>query len=236
MLFEGSLVVEKNVANNDGEVLAVCEAATHLLYAGLAPAKSVFFIDSQTAILALSSNTPTALTQLSAELKLQSSSHMVGLRPYSGSQVMLGSSAMKEPTEAKQGAESTQPEVPLALGRAKSIISTHIDKYTAMIQKTKSFEKPWETLATVSPILRHLKRAEAVARFHPTTGHDLLGVYLHWLGVAANEACPLCGFARMDGDHLLQCTGLVEYPADDIVSRYWEARCQMVKTPSTGVG
>ncbi|GFX99213.1 reverse transcriptase [Trichonephila clavipes] len=67
-------------------------------------------------------------------------------------------------------------------------------------------------------------------------GHDLLGVNLHWLGVAANQACPLCGRAKMDGNHLLQFTGLYEYPADDIVSRYWEARLQMVKKPSTGVG
>ncbi|GFV89228.1 reverse transcriptase [Trichonephila clavipes] len=111
-----------------------------------------------------------------------------------------------------------------------------IDKYTVMTQKTKNFGKPWGTLATVGPIPRHLERAEAVARFRLTTGHDFLGVYLYWLGVAANEACPLCGHARMDGDHLPQCTGLTEYPAEDIVSRYWEARRQMVKKPSTGVG
>ncbi|GFV59179.1 uncharacterized protein TNCV_2339201 [Trichonephila clavipes] len=80
---------------------------------------------------------------------------------------------------AKQGAESTQPEVPLTLRRAESIISTSIDKYTAMTQKTKSFRKPWETQATVDPIPRHLERAEAVARFRLTTGHDFLEVYLH---------------------------------------------------------
>ncbi|GFU44665.1 reverse transcriptase [Trichonephila clavipes] len=134
--------------------------------------------------------------------------------------------------KAKQGAESTQPEVPWTFRRAKNIISTHIDEYTAMTQKPKSFEKPRETLATVGPIPRHLERAEAVARCHLTTGHDLLGVYLHWLGVVANEAC---GHARMDGDHLHQCTGFAEYPTHDIVSRYWEAWRQMVKKPSTGV-
>ncbi|GFW32124.1 reverse transcriptase [Trichonephila clavipes] len=63
-----------------------------------------------------------------------------------------------------------------------------------------------------------------------------LGVYLQWLGMAANEACPLCGHVRMDGDHLLQCTGRDEYSAEDIVCRYWEARRQMVKKPSAGVG
>ncbi|GFW23547.1 hypothetical protein TNCV_3806441 [Trichonephila clavipes] len=56
-----------------------------------------------------------------------------------------------------------------------------------MTQKTKSFGKPWETLATLDPIPRHLEKAEAVARFCLTTGHDFLGVYLHWLGVAAKR-------------------------------------------------
>ncbi|GFW12633.1 reverse transcriptase [Trichonephila clavipes] len=74
------------------------------------------------------------------------------------------------------------------------------------------------------------------ARFRLTTGHDVLRVYPHWLDLAANEACLLCGHSRMDGDYLLQCTALDEYPTDDNVSWYWEARRQMVKKPSTGVG
>ncbi|GFV34837.1 reverse transcriptase [Trichonephila clavipes] len=102
---------------------------------------------------------------------------------------------------AKQGAESSQPEVPLTLRRAKSIISTYIDKCTAVTQKTKSLGKPWKTLATVGSIPRHMERAEAVAHFHLTTGHDFLGVSLHWLDLAADEAYPLCGHARMEGDH-----------------------------------
>ncbi|GFV53807.1 reverse transcriptase [Trichonephila clavipes] len=65
--------------------------------------------------------------------------------------------------------------------------------------------------ATVGPIPRHLERAEAVARFRLTTGHDFWGVCLHWLGVAANEVHTLCGHSRIDGDHLLQCSGLDEY-------------------------
>ncbi|GFW53869.1 reverse transcriptase [Trichonephila clavipes] len=77
--------------------------------------------------------------------------------------------------KAKQGAESTQPEVPLTLRRATSIISTYIDQYTAMTQKTKSFEKQWETLATVDPIPRHMERTEAVSCFCLTTGHDFFG-------------------------------------------------------------
>ncbi|GFW43266.1 reverse transcriptase [Trichonephila clavipes] len=49
----------KNVTNYDGDVLAVREASTQLLSAGTTPTKFVFFIDSQTAILSLSSYKPT---------------------------------------------------------------------------------------------------------------------------------------------------------------------------------
>ncbi|GFV85748.1 uncharacterized protein TNCV_2003681 [Trichonephila clavipes] len=105
--------------------------------------------------------------------------------------------------KAKQGAESSQPKVPFTLRRAKSIISTFINKYTIVTQNAKSLGKPWETLVNVGPTPRQLERTKAVARFRVTIGHDFLGVYLHWLGLAAHEACPLCGHARMNGDHLL---------------------------------
>ncbi|GFU00716.1 reverse transcriptase [Trichonephila clavipes] len=73
-------------------------------------------------------------------------------------------------------------------------------------------------------------------RVHLNTGHDFLEVYVHWLGLATNEACALCGNIRIDGDHLLQSTGHDEYPTNDTVSRHWEARRQMVKKPSMSVG
>ncbi|GFW31416.1 reverse transcriptase [Trichonephila clavipes] len=147
---------------------------------------------------------------------------MAGLRPYS-----IGiPSDERADQKAKQGAESTQPEAPLTLRRAKSIISTYIDKYTG--PKNEFWKAMGETLTTVSPIPKPLERAESVAHFRLTTGHGFLGVYLHWLGVA----CSLCGHARMEGEHLLRCTG---HPTDDIVSGYWEARRQMVKKSSTSV-
>ncbi|GFW99849.1 hypothetical protein TNCV_3420781 [Trichonephila clavipes] len=82
--------------------------------------------------------------------------------------------AMKEPTK-KPSREPSRLNRKL-LRRAKSIVSTYIDKYTAMTSKTKSFGKPWEALATVGPIPRHLERAEAIVRFRLTTGHYFLGV------------------------------------------------------------
>ncbi|GFX20837.1 hypothetical protein TNCV_78921 [Trichonephila clavipes] len=91
-------------------------------------------------------------------------------------------------------------------------------------------------MTIVGSIPRHLERAETVLRFHLTIGHDFMGVNRHWLGLAADEACPLYGHVIMNGDHLLQCTGLDEYPTGDVVSLYWVARRQMVNNPSTGVG
>ncbi|GFW61967.1 hypothetical protein TNCV_4669921 [Trichonephila clavipes] len=63
--------MRKNATNYDGEILAVCEATTHLLPAGLAPAKVVFFIDF-----------PSCNFGFKHEY-----------------QVMFGSPAMKEPTK-----------------------------------------------------------------------------------------------------------------------------------------
>ncbi|GFU34055.1 hypothetical protein TNCV_3198711 [Trichonephila clavipes] len=51
-------------------------------------------------------------------------------------------------------------------------------------------------------------------------------------GLAADYACPHIGYTRMDDDHPLQCTEHDEYPTEDIVSRYWEARHHMFKRPS----
>ncbi|GFW60500.1 hypothetical protein TNCV_568481 [Trichonephila clavipes] len=66
-------------------------------------------------------------------MELQNSFEFARLWPNCGSQVMLRSPAKREPNKkAKQGAESSQPEVPLSLRRAKSVISTYIDKCTSV--------------------------------------------------------------------------------------------------------
>ncbi|GFU79966.1 reverse transcriptase [Trichonephila clavipes] len=157
---------------------------------------------------------------------------MAGLWPYNGSQVVLESPAMRKPTKKPS---HTQTGNPLDSQKNKGmIISISFDKYTIVTQKTKSLGKASKTLVTVGPIPRHLERAEAIDGFRLTTGHNFMGVYLHWLSLAADETCPLCDHARMYGDILLQCTGLTEYPTDGIVNRYWKARRQMVKNPTTG--
>ncbi|GFW51051.1 hypothetical protein TNCV_3593331 [Trichonephila clavipes] len=47
--------------------------------------------------------------------------------------------------KAKQGAESSQPEVPLTLKRAKSICPHILTDVTVTTPKPKSLGKPWET-------------------------------------------------------------------------------------------
>ncbi|GFW43265.1 reverse transcriptase [Trichonephila clavipes] len=86
--------------------------------------------------------------------------------------------------------------------------------------KNEEFGKAMGNSGHCGPNPEAPERAEAVVRSYLTTAHICLGVYLHRLGVVANEACPICGHISMDGNHLLQCTGFDEYPTDDIVSRY----------------
>ncbi|GFU33418.1 reverse transcriptase [Trichonephila clavipes] len=174
LLFEGPLVVGRNATNYDSEVLAACEATTQLLSADLASAKVVFFIESQAAILALSSNAPTEClnttqcrTKIAKLISFSSSAALQWIESHVG---IPGNERANQ--KANQEAESTQPQVLLILRRAKSIIILG---------------------ATGDPIPRHMERAETAARFRVTTGHVFLRVYLHWLGVAANEACPIYG-------------------------------------------
>ncbi|GFT33560.1 hypothetical protein TNCV_4381471 [Trichonephila clavipes] len=72
------------------------------------------------------------------------------------------------------GCQVVLTESPLDPQKAKNIVSTYIDKCTDLTPKTESLGKPWEALAIVGPIPRHMKRAGAVAHFPLTTGHDFL--------------------------------------------------------------
>ncbi|GFT06168.1 hypothetical protein TNCV_1595691 [Trichonephila clavipes] len=61
-----------------------------------------------------------------------------------------------------------------------------------------------------------------------------LEVYFPSTRLAAEEACPLCYPVRMDGDHLLQYTGLDEY-LTYVVSRIRTSRTGRVGTRWLGI-
>ncbi|GFV42494.1 hypothetical protein TNCV_1293721 [Trichonephila clavipes] len=68
---------------------------------------------------------------------------MAGLWPNIGFQVMLGSPAMRTDQKVKQGAESSQSNVQLALKRGKSKITAYIGKCTATTQKN---QESWKVM------------------------------------------------------------------------------------------
>ncbi|GFW57763.1 hypothetical protein TNCV_2926821 [Trichonephila clavipes] len=95
--------------------------------------------------------------------------------------------------------------------------------FSAMRERTKKPIRESSRLnrnhGKIWPLWVQSRGTEAIANFRLIFAHDFLGVYLHWLDLTADEVCPLCGHARKDGDHPLQCAGLDEYPIDDVVSR-----------------
>ncbi|GFS97152.1 uncharacterized protein TNCV_1921001 [Trichonephila clavipes] len=103
----------------------------------------------------------------------------------------------------------------LTLRRAKSITSTYTGKSTTVTQKN---QEPWKAMGNLDHCGSYTEapgESQGLPAFAKTIGHDFLGVYIHWLGLSADEPCPLCGHGWMDGDHLLQYTGLDEYPLRD---------------------
>ncbi|GFW23150.1 transposable element Tcb2 transposase [Trichonephila clavipes] len=77
------------------------------------------------------------------------------------------------PTQNKQVAESSPPELPLDPHKSKEhYIHIHCRNPRAL----KSHKKALESLPTEGPLPRHMERTEAVTRFRLTSGHDFLGV------------------------------------------------------------
>ncbi|GFU23795.1 hypothetical protein TNCV_2445141 [Trichonephila clavipes] len=100
-------------------------------------------------------------------------------------------------------------------------------------------QEPWKAMGNLGHC-RYYPKAPGENRgrcpLSLITWHVFLGVYIHCVCLTADETCPLCDHARMDGEPLIKCTGLDEHPTNDVVNRYREARRQMAKKPSAGVG
>ncbi|GFY02614.1 hypothetical protein TNCV_3504941 [Trichonephila clavipes] len=83
--------------------------------------------------------------------------------------------------KAKQEAESTQPEVPLTLRRAKNIISTH---------KNEEFSKAMGNSGYCGPNPEAPGESRHCCQLSPNYRHDILEVCLYWFGVAATTLRP----------------------------------------------
>ncbi|GFU05286.1 hypothetical protein TNCV_964701 [Trichonephila clavipes] len=121
-------------------------------------------------------------------------------------------------------------EILTTLRRAKNIIFPYIDKCTPPTQKFKGLENIWETLTTVDRILSHLERAEAVSRFHLTTVHEIMVVYIHWLDLNASAA--MSGWMVSTYSKKLDSKSTRHMTS----SPYLEAWYQIAKKPSMAVG
>ncbi|GFW83438.1 reverse transcriptase [Trichonephila clavipes] len=142
-LFEDRLDVEKNATNYDGEVTTVYASTTQLLAAGLSPAKVAFFIDSQGAISDLSSNTRIdCLNTIQCRNKIAELILFYWTVALQWVPSYVGIPAMNQPTKKPSGEQSSQPEVPLTLRRAISIISTFIDKCNSR----PKIQAPWKAI------------------------------------------------------------------------------------------
>ncbi|GIY53832.1 reverse transcriptase [Caerostris darwini] len=122
----------------------------------------------------------------------------------------------------KNGAEFNQTEFPLTLRTECNYIIATIDNLTSKNLKDLSGNKRWKCRTTGARILMHLKRAETVARYRLTTGHDYLQAHLHLIGLVSDRIYPLC----LIGDQMWNCTDLIDVP-EDITARYCEAGRRM---------
>lgn len=235
--FEDFRGVGRHAGNFDGEICAVHEAADCLLSSAAAIGQVVFLIDSQAAISALSSNTPSdSLRTIQCRVKLSQlieQGWAVHLK-WIPSHVDIPGNERADAL-AKRGASSEQPSEPATLRAAHNKITHTVDATTRNALKQRSSGKRWECLAADGPIRRELDRRTAVALFRTTTGHDYLQAHLHRIGLAADDKCPLCLSSTMDAQHLLICPSLGHIP--NVMSlRYWEARRLMASLPRAGVG
>ncbi|GFU20690.1 hypothetical protein TNCV_3176281 [Trichonephila clavipes] len=55
-------------------------------------------------------------------------------------------------------------------------------------------------------------------------------------GLACLLMRSVCSAAMPEGMEITYSNALAEYPIDDVVNQYWEARCQMVMNTSAGIG
>ncbi|GIY33470.1 reverse transcriptase [Caerostris darwini] len=141
----------------------------------------------------------------------------------------------------KEWTESNLAKFPLTLSTACNYITAPINNFTSKNLKDLRGNKKWkeevefERLCHGGCISMHLECTEAVTDFHLTTSHNYLAANLRHIGLASDGICPLFWIAKMDSEHMWNCTELTNVP-DDITACYWETLSHMAERPQMGIG
>ena len=229
-------------SNFEGEVFAILLALERL--AERDDPNIVILVDSQAAIIAVTSNTETDLAavlscrQLIHKICNRSANlHFQWCPSHCG---IVGNE--RADTLAKEGSNMLQPQRPLAFSSAKKFINGRLKEWAKTYFETASEGKAWEPLLS-NPIPITLQRKEGVACFRMQTGHDYLAKHLHRIGVLPSPTCLLCNIEDMTALHLQTCPSLgdVNFNSDDsnwakLSKLYWAARYRMAELPTVGVG
>ncbi|XP_073990934.1 uncharacterized protein [Rhodnius prolixus] len=232
--------VGRMYTNFDGEVKAISMALAKLIEDKKDNPQIVLFIDSQAAILAISSRHYTDHSEVGI-----ARSHIAVLIER-GTRVVLqwvpshcGLTGNKQADElARRGAEMQQPDTPLAFSAVKKVVKSSYNEEIKRTQQHQAEGKRWRTLLE-NPVSVTAARKEAVACFRMTTGHDYLQKHLHRIGVVDSPMCPLClQEEEMDSQHLPVCHALIDVANDStninihdnkaiMTKLYWAARSRM---------
>lgn len=203
----------------------------------------VFLVDSQAAILGLTSNNltecPETIACRASLAELNSSQRQVTIQ-WIPSHVGIPGNERAD-ILAKQGTTLPQPNALATLTSAYARIASTVKRATSRDHQAAAAGKCWESLYKNGPIPGGYSREVAVCLFRTITGHDYLQAHLHRLNLAPSDTCPLCNGGRMDANHLWGCNALSDVPAArnrklELSSLYWSARRRMAELPRAGVG
>ena len=205
--------------------------------------KTVFFVDSQTAIQNLSRNSEMDCRRTLNCRQLLSDLAIKGWQlkfQWIPSHVDISGNE-KADKLAKEATMMPQPKCPSSLMSSKAMINSTIDKWERQRLLQQSLGKRWEDLVTLGPIRHNLPRAVSVAAFRLKTGHDYLASHLHRIKILPTPECQLCGFQTMDVEHIKDCPALDHsIQEEDRLYKearlYWSARRLMAEQPRVGVG
>jgi ribonuclease HI len=203
--FEEAIPAGSNGSSYDGELRAILEALKKVRNHRLN--KIVILSDSKAAIQAIASSEEVdrevKLCKIQL-LKLKNENKEVVLQWVPSHCNLHGNE--KADYLAKRGSKMPQFTKGLTYQSVKSHITTAVKKVVKKKWNDGSQNKPWQNIVTGGgKPPRYENRKVSSAQLRLDTGHDLLGVHLHKLGIVRSSVCSLCGKEEQNRSHLFRC-------------------------------